>query len=1197
MPHAPFVPLRIFSSYTMLDGAIDPKAIAKTAAERGFPAAAITDRNGLYGSVAFAKACLDMGVQPVIGTMLAVARPARDGATHTGFGASAPTIDWLALYAQDARGYDNLCHLVSQAHLARPLEFAPHVPLAELAGHTDGLLCLTAAGEGALTRLLAEGQQTAAEAYLGELEALFPQRLYIEIARRNDPAETAAEPALIDLAYTRDLPLVATNPASFAERAFYDAHDAMLCIASSTHVDSADRPRSSKEWWIKPAPMMEEIFADLPEALANTLVVAQRTAFKPPKRSPILPSLAGDKEGEARMMAEDSRHGLVARLRPYYPDAAAEELAAALTCPVEEMDGLACEVLRAEGHLDEVKQYRDRLEFEIGIINRMGFGGYFLIVADFIKWAKEQGIPVGPGRGSGAGSLVAWALTITDLDPIKLGLLFERFLNPERVSMPDFDIDFCETRRGEVIRYVQRKYGDDHVAQIITFGKLKARAVLRDTGRILQMSYGQVDRLCKMVPNHPTDPWPLPRALNGVADLKREYDRDPEVRRLIDLAMQLEGLPRNSSTHAAGVVIGDRPLAQLVPLYRDPRSDMPVTQFDMKFVEEAGLVKFDFLGLKTLSVLRKAVDLMAKRGIQIDLDRLAWDDAAVYKLLQSGDTVGVFQLESEGMRRTLAAVKPTNFGDIIALVSLYRPGPMDNIPLFGRRKNGLEEIEYPHEKLSVILAETYGIFVYQEQVMQAAQILAGYSLGDADLLRRAMGKKVQAEMDAQRQRFVDGCKEVSGIDAKKANELFDLIDKFAGYGFNKSHAAAYALLAYQTAWLKTHYPHEFYAASMCFDMHQSEKLAVFVDDMRRSGIALHGPDINRSEAEFTVERTEDGYAVRYALAGLRNVGEKAMDAIVAEREASGPYTSLDDLFRRLPAGAMNRRGLEALAAGGAFDTLEPNRAQITANAELLMAVADEAARSRTSGQAGLFGAEDHAVPATRLAETPPWSRADQMAAERDTFGFYFAAHPVTEYRAVASANGARTYGSLMSGDGDAGGSRTGAVMAALVENVNRRKTKKGNDFIAADFSDSSGQFSASCFEESLVEPFQQWAREGTCVLLNVELDRPNPDEPPRITVRGARPLASVSSAARMLLKLDVTKPEAMSELALLLPRAQGARGEVIARLRTGTDREPIMRLGNDFSLDSEVIERLIPVEGLANVALTARADRHLRLVE
>ncbi|MFM5949539.1 MAG: DNA polymerase III subunit alpha, partial [Novosphingobium sp.] len=736
-----------------------------------------------------------------------------------------------------------------------------------------------------------------------------------------------------------------------------------------------------------------------------------------------------------------------------------------------------------------------------GVINKMGFAGYFLIVADFIKWAKENDIPVGPGRGSGAGSVVAWALTITDLDPIRLGLLFERFLNPERVSMPDFDIDFCETRRGEVIRYVQAKYGHDHVAQIITFGKLKARAVLRDTGRILQMSYGQVDRLCKMVPNHPTDPWSLPRALNGVAEFKREYENDDEVHRLVDLAVQLEGLNRNSSTHAAGVVIGDRPLAQLVPLYRDPRSDMPVTQFDMKYVEDTGLIKFDFLGLKTLSVLKKAVQLLEKRDITIDLSLLPWDDSEVYDLLQRGETVGVFQLESEGMRRTLAAVKPTNFGDIIALVSLYRPGPMDNIPLFGRRKNGAESIEYPHEKLAGILSETYGIFVYQEQVMQAAQILAGYSLGDADLLRRAMGKKVQAEMDAQRQRFVEGCKEHSDIEPVKANELFDLIDKFAGYGFNKSHAAAYALLAYQTAWLKTHYPHEFYAASMCFDMHQSEKLATFVDDLRRAGYVLEGPDINHSEAEFTVERTEEGYAVRYALAGIRNVGEKAMDAIVAEREANGPFVSLEDLFRRAPQGSMNRRQLEGLAAAGAFDALEPNRAKVMANADMLLAVADEAERARSSGQAGLFGGEDHAAPALRLAETEAWSKAEQMARERENFGFYFAAHPVEQWRAVASANGARSYASLME-TGVPGGGRAQAVMAAMVESVNRGKTRRGADFVRADFSDNSGQFSAACFEETLVDPMLQWARDGTCLLLTVELDSPSPDEPPRITVRG-----------------------------------------------------------------------------------------------
>ncbi len=1155
MAYSPFVPLRILSSYSMLEGAIDPKAIAKLADERGFPAIAICDRNGLYGAVAFASACFDKGVQPIIGTLLGVNR-----------GEGGP-VDYLPLYAQDETGWNNLCHLVSRAHLDRPLHEEPHVRLTDLAGHTDGLIALTGAGEGALARLLAEGRHDAAAAYADRLIELFPGRLYLEIARRDDAVEEAAEKALIDLAYARDLPLVASNPANYAEPHFHAAHDAMLCIANSTHIDAADRPRSSREAWVKPASIMAEQFADLPEALANTLVIARRCAFAPPKRMPILPSLAGDQEGEARMMAEDARAGLARRLEPY-GDLSAEER----------------------------KVYDDRLEFEIDVINRMGFAGYFLIVADFIKWAKEQGIPVGPGRGSGAGSLVAWVLTITDLDPIRLGLLFERFLNPERVSMPDFDIDFCETRRGEVIRYVQRKYGDDHVAQIITFGKLKARAVLRDCGRILQMSYGQVDRLCKMVPNHPTDPWTLPRALNGTAEFRREYDHDPEVKRLVDLAMQLEGFPRNSSTHAAGVVIGDRPLAQLVPLYRDPRSDMPVTQFDMKYVESSGLVKFDFLGLKTLSVLRKAVDLMAKRGIALDLDRLPWDDEEVYDLLQRGDTVGVFQLESEGMRRTLAAVKPTSFGDIIALVSLYRPGPMDNIPLFGRRKNGMEAIEYPHPRLEGILSETYGIFVYQEQVMQAAQILAGYSLGDADLLRRAMGKKVQAEMDAQRQRFVDGCKEVSQIDAKKANELFDLIDKFAGYGFNKSHAAAYALLAYQTAWLKTHYPHEFYAASMCFDMHQSEKLAVFVDDMRRNGFALEGPDMNRSEAEFTVDETDEGHAVRYALAGIRNVGEKAMEAIVAEREAHGPFTSLEDLFRRVPQGSMNRRQLEGLAGAGAFDSLEPNRAKVLANADMLIAVADAAERERTSGQAGLFGGEDHAEQALRLVEAEAWTRSEQMAQERENFGFYFAAHPVEAWRVIASANGARSFASLMA-SGVAGGGRSQAVMAAMVEGVTKGRTRKGGEFIRADFSDSSGQFSAACFEEGLVDSFLRWAKDGTCILLNVELDAPSPDEPPRVTVRGARPLSEVKNAARMQMTLEVSEADALRALALMLVPGEGVKGEVLVRLRTGTGRDPLVRLGENFQLDGELAERLQDLPGIANVSLRAQPNgASLRLV-
>ncbi|MEP7006001.1 MAG: DNA polymerase III subunit alpha, partial [Sphingomonas bacterium] len=597
MPHSAFVPLRIFSSYTMLDGAIEPKAIAKRAKELGFPAAALTDRNGLYAAMAFSDGCKASGVQPIIGAMLGLARPDMPD------GMEAP-LDWLALYAQDETGYENLCALVSRAHLDRPLELLPHVDFAALEGRTDGLIALTAGGEGGLTRLFAEGQTDRALAYADRLQALFPDRLYIELVRRLDETEGKAEPALLDLAYARDLPIVATNPCCFADQDFGDAHDAMLCIAHSTYITSTDRPRSSPDAWMKPAKDMRLLFADLPEAIANTLVVAQRCAVMAPYRKPILPSLAGDPAAEAEALRRDARAGLEKRLKRI------EELAGSSSLSPSRLreglgEGVSSDAASgvvtgpprtppASGREEEADwrtAYRDRLEFELDVIIQMGFPGYFLIVADFIKWAKDHDIPVGPGRGSGAGSVVAWSLTITDLDPMKLGLLFERFLNPERVSMPDFDIDFCETRRGEVIRYVQEKYGRDQVAQIITFGKLKARAVLKDTGRVLQMSYGQVDRLAKLIPNHPTDPWTLDRALNGVSELHAEYKSDAGVRHLLDLAMKLEGLPRHSSTHAAGVVIGDRPLAELVPLYRDPRSDMPVTQFDMKYVEGAGLVK------------------------------------------------------------------------------------------------------------------------------------------------------------------------------------------------------------------------------------------------------------------------------------------------------------------------------------------------------------------------------------------------------------------------------------------------------------------------------------------------------------------------------------------------------------------------------------------------------------------------------
>jgi DNA polymerase-3 subunit alpha len=1143
----PYVPLRVFSSFTMLEGAMEPKTIAERAAKLGFPAVAIVDRNGLYGVMSFSDACIAKGVQPIIGTVLGVGRPAEIGGGET--------TDWLALLAKDEQGYANLCKLVSAAHLDRPLEQEPHVPLSRLEALNEGLIALTAGGEGALARLLSEGQATKAGAYLDRLQALFPERLYIELSRRQDAIEEAAENALIDLAYARDLPLVATNPAAYSDPTFHAAHDAMLCIANSAYVESAERVTSSADAWLKDGEAMGELFADLPEALANTAVIAQRCAVAAPKRRPILPRLGEDEDEQLRA---DAHAGLSARLSGR---------------PIEEREA-----------------YLTRLDYELEIITGMGFAGYFLIVADFIKWAKANEIPVGPGRGSGAGSVVAWALTITDLDPIALNLLFERFLNPERVSMPDFDIDFCETHRDKVIAYVQQKYGRDKVAQIITFGRLKARAVLKDTGRVLQMSYGHVDRLAKLIPNLPADPWTLERSLNGVPEVAAEY-KDPDVKRLFDLAMKLEGLPRHASTHAAGVVIGDRPLDELVPLYRDPRSDMPVTQFDMKYVEAAGLVKFDFLGLKTLSVLKEGQRLLAEQGVHVDFGALPWDDPAVYELLQRGDTVGVFQLESEGMRRTLSAVRPTNFGDIIALVALYRPGPMDNIPLFGDRKNGRVAIEYPHPLLEGILAETYGVFVYQEQVMQAAQVLAGYSLGSADLLRRAMGKKIKSEMDAQRATFVEGCARHNNISAAKANELFDLIDKFAGYGFNKSHAAAYALVAYQTAWLKAHHRPEFYAASMSFDMALTDKLSIFVEDMRRGEVDCLPPDINHSNAFFTVE----GGAVRYALGALKGVGEKAMEALVEERERGGLFHSLEDLAGRIDPRLLNRRQLESLAGAGAFDAVKPDRAAVFAGAETILAHAASAQEQRESGQAGLFGANSAEAPPIRLPRDVSWTLAGRMAAERDAFGFYFSAHPVDASKHLLAAHKVRTFAET-SEMRLAEGERVGAHMAGLVEDARWRTSAKGRRYMMATLSDSSGQFVATAFDDEATAALEAAAKGALCGLLSVELDRRAGDETPRVTIKRFQPLSELAKHTRLQMTVRVSDAEAAARLARELADARGSNGLLRFVVPTKSGGEAVVVAGRDYVLDGELASRVERITGEGSVDLSIQEPPRLALV-
>ena len=706
--------------------------------------------------------------------------------------------------------------------------------------------------------------------------------------------------------------------------------------------------------------------------------------------------------------------------------------------------------------------YAARLAFELDVITKMGFAGYFMIVADFIQWAKAQDIPVGPGRGSGAGSVVAWTLNITDLDPLRFGLLFERFLNPERVSMPDFDIDFCQDKRDRVIRYVQDKYGHDQVAQIITFGKLQARAALRDVGRVLEMPFGLVDRLCKMVPNNPANPATLPEALKAEPRLREVMRNEPGVDRLLDIAMKLEGLYRHASTHAAGVVIADRPLEQLVPLYRDPNSEMPVTQFNMKWVEPAGLVKFDFLGL--------------------NLNRIPLDDQSSYRLIARGETVGVFQLEGSGMRDMLRQMRPDCFEDIIAVVALYRPGPMDNIPRFCNVKSGVETADYLHPCLQEILIETYGVIVYQEQVMQIAQAMAGYSLGEADFLRRAMGKKIKSEMDAQRARFVNGAM-ANGIEADRAEYVFDLVAKFAGYGFNKSHAAAYALIAYQTAYLKANHPVEFMAATMSLDMTNTDKLNLFKQGVQRMGIRLLPPDLNKSDVVFTVaaEATEQNEgAIHYALAAVKNVGREAMAAVVAERQTNGPFKNVWDFAGRLDPRQINKRQVENLARAGAFDGLNPNRAQMLAAADILLRFACHAAEERDSAQVSMFGGDDAAaVPPPPLPVMAEWLQLDKLANEAQAIGFYLSAHPLESYPALLARKSMVNYAELEA-RADLGGKQF--RIAATIEEVSERKSAKGNPYAFVRVSDQTGIFELTLFGDDLATSRDLLVKGGSVVM-------------------------------------------------------------------------------------------------------------------
>ena len=1131
-----FVHLHVHSAYSLAEGAIKVKDLVRLCQDMHMPAVAITDTNNMFGALEFATTAAKGGVQPIIGCQLSLGLEGHQ----------------LVLIAQDEGGYRNLCALVSKAHMAVEPPDPPHVVLDDLSAYAAGVICLTGGVRGPLAQYLLHNQTREAAGMLKRLHGIFGDRLYIELQRHNLPDEDVVEDGLIDLAYKHNIPLVATNDCYFAERDMHEAHDALLCIAAGRYITEADRRRETPEHYFKSADEMVELFADIPEAVQNTVLIAQRCSYLLETIDPILPPFKSESGlDEVAELKRQSREGLEWRLEHFvFKDG-------------DERDAVA-------------KPYRERLEFELDVIVGMGFPGYFLIVSDFIKWAKDHNIPVGPGRGSGAGSVVAWALKITDLDPLAFNLLFERFLNPERVSMPDFDVDFCQDRRDEVIKYVQDRYGHDRVAQIITFGQLKARAVVRDVGRVLQMPYGQVDRIAKMIPSNPANPITLEEALDQDPDLRAEMYKDDTTAKLIDVALKLEGLNRHASTHAAGVVIGDRALQELLPLYRDPSSDMAVTQFNMKYVEPAGLVKFDFLGLKTMTVIQKAVDLVNRNGGDLDILQVPLDDAKTYEMMTAGRTVGVFQLESAGMRDTLRKMKPNRFEDIIALVALYRPGPMDNIPAYIDVKEGRREPDYMHPKLKPYLEETYGIMVYQEQVMQAAQALSGYTLGGADLLRRAMGKKIQAEMDAQRQKFVDGAVEHSQVSPQRASEIFDQIDKFAGYGFNKSHAAAYALIAYWTGWLKANYPVEFMAASMTLDLGNTDKLAVFKQDLDKMGIPLLPPDINASEVEFAVEN--DG--IRYALAALKGVGAQAMERVVSERRSGGAFKDLSDFTGRMDQGTMNRRQLEQLTCAGAFDSFGIDRARIYSACDMLMRHAQSLAAERAAGQASLFGgAGGQGTPMPDLPAVEGWDHLERLKHEFESVGFYLSAHPLDARAAQLERMNILSISQveeMMTRQSGAYVSMAGVLLKKQI----KTSQKSGNKFAFLQLSDAGGVYEVALFSEVLAR-VRDILVEGETLLLKAMAEQQ--DEQLRLTVQDVQLLDKALDGRIAEVRLCLDDAGAVLPLKQVLDSAGRGNSAVIIEIPLSADQCAHLTLPARYSFTPQMRSALTKIAGVRDI--------------
>jgi len=1049
-----FIHLTNKTEYSLSEGALPIGRIAELCQSFQMPAVGISDTNNMFGALEFSERISQVGVQPIVGCNIKIKTPKEY--LHENI-QNNDMYFFLNIYSKNEKGYENLLKLMSTSYMTDNVN--AYLSIDELKKYNDGLIVLSGGNNSILAHSNDSYTTSQSSLFIKDFKKIFKDNFYIEIQRLGKSNYRLNENSILNLANDHHVPLVATNDVYFEGPEYYEAHDALMCIEKKLYVSQLDRNKLSREHYFKSQEEMSELFIDLPEAINNTLEIAQRCSHRPNTKMPILPVFDKDLDKEKMLLNKLSCDGLTKRLDFKFKQ----------------------EHQTTEDQKKITQHYQQRLDKELNIITNMKYEGYFLIVSDFIKWAKNNDIPVGPGRGSGAGSLVAWCLEITDLDPIKFGLIFERFLNPERVSLPDFDIDFCRDGRDKVLEYVHKKYGNHNVAQIITFGKLQARAVIRDVGRVLGIPYGQVDYLCKLMPFDPSRPMTLQKYIDEEPKLSEEAARDEKVKQLLDISLKLEGLKRHVSIHAAGVVISKDNIYQDVPLYSDPESNIYLTQFDMKWVENAGLVKFDFLGLKTLTLIDKCIKIIQSSNPQFNIDKIEIEDKKTYELLSTGETTGIFQLESAGMKETLKQLKPDKFEDIIAIVALYRPGPMANIPAYIERKHEREKPDYIHPLLENLLKETYGVVIYQEQVMGVARELSGYSDGEADLLRRAMGKKIQKEMNAQKQRFVDGCGQ-KNIKPNEALTIFDLLSKFADYGFNKSHAAAYAMIAFQTAYLKTHYPIEFFAASMTLDINNTDKISIFQQELSRLNILLSPPDINQSDPYFARKNS----SILYALGAIKNVGIDSMKELVRERKKNGPFKDFNDFINRSDNSIINKKTLEALACAGAFDQFKIHRSVIFNQASDIVKFHKSFKESSATNQGDMFGSET--LPVIQLTSESEWDTSYKLMKEYEMLGFYLSGHPLEQYKANFDKLFIKSFSDIKSNSKYH--DQKDILLSGTLLTKKEKRSARGNSYAFLNFSDLTSIYELIIFESNL-RKYRDILNEGESFIVGVDFSTQN----------------------------------------------------------------------------------------------------------